>query len=74
MRSRKILAFVVVVLGVLALVTVTTKLGTPNEVATNALWIVGFSGFFTIGGQSLVDAISKSRWSANGHAEKPKEP
>jgi hypothetical protein len=59
LKSRKIVSFVVVVMGVLALVAVTTKMHTPENVSVQALWVVGACGFFTIGGQALVDAVSK---------------
>jgi hypothetical protein len=63
-KSRKIFAFGCVFAAVSALVGIATYLGTPENVTINALWIVGFCGLFTIGGQSLVDSIAK--WKNNG--------
>lgn len=54
------MSFLVVVIGVLALVAVMTKMKTPDDIAIQALWVVGACGIFTVGGQSLVDAVT--RW------------
>ncbi len=59
MKSRKILAFGCVTLAVIALVCVAAKVHAPDSVTIQALWVIGFAGLFTIGGQSLVDSITK---------------
>lgn len=64
LKSRKILGFILLVLAVLALVAVVTHLHTPEAIAINALYMIGFGGMFTIGGQALVDAILRSKWGA----------
>lgn len=64
LRSRKITSFILLVLSIIALLWVTTRIGTPENVVTQALWVIGVGGYFTIGGQTLVDALLKSRWGA----------
>lgn len=61
LKSRKIVSFVVMVLSVLALVYVSTKIGAPDNVSIQALWVIGAGGLFTIGGQSLVDSVAHWR-------------
>jgi hypothetical protein len=69
LKSRKIVSFIIVLLGVIALVYVTTKIHTPENVAIQALWVIGAGGLFTIGGQSLVDSVAKWR---EPHSEEKK--
>lgn len=59
--SRKTAGFVIMVLSVIALVYVTTKLGTPPEIANSALYVIALGGLFTMGGQALVDSVAKWR-------------
>lgn len=58
-QSRKIKSFLWMVVSVLALVALATKIGTPENVTIQALWVVAAGGLFTIGGQALVDALGK---------------
>lgn len=57
--GRKVKSFLWLVVSVLICVYTTTKINAPNDVAIQALWIIGMAGLFTIGGQSLVDSIEK---------------
>lgn len=59
MQSKKIFGFILLVLGVLADVSLTTHMQTPPEIAIASLWIIGCGGLFTMGGQSLVDMVAK---------------
>ena len=57
--GKKIKAFLWLVIAVNFTIAVASKVHTPETVATNALWIIGFAGLVTIGGQSLVDTVAK---------------
>lgn len=59
--SKKVRSFVVMAISIIVCVLATTMAHTPDNVATQALWIIGFGGLFAIGGQSLIDSIEK--WS-----------
>lgn len=59
--SKKVRSFVVMSISVIVCVIATTFAHTPDNVAAQALWIIGFGGLFAIGGQSLIDSIEK--WS-----------
>ncbi len=59
--SRKTAGFVIMVLSILALVALVSKLHTPNEVSTAALYCIAIGGLFTMGGQALVDSVAKWR-------------
>lgn len=69
LRSRKITSFVLLVLAILAILYVGSRIGAPENVTIQAMWIVGMGGYVVIGGQSLVDAILKSRWGATATGE-----
>lgn len=58
-NSRKIRAFLWMALSIMVCAALLTKVGTPEAVITQAMWIIGFGGLFTIGGQSLIDTVSK---------------
>lgn len=57
--GRKVKSFLWLVVSVLICVYTTTAISAPNDVAIQALWIIGMGGLFTIGGQSLVDSVEK---------------
>ncbi len=57
--SRKTSGFVIMVISILALVWLVSKMGTPNEIAVAALYMIAVGGLFTMGGQALVDAVAK---------------
>lgn len=60
-QSKKVRSFLFMAVSVIVCVVATTMVHTPDQVAMNALWIIGFGGLFAIGGQSLIDSIEK--WS-----------
>lgn len=57
-QSRKIKAFLWMTAAIIALVAMTTRIGTPENVSIQALWAVAAGGLFTVGGQSLVDVFA----------------
>lgn len=70
--SKKVKSFIVMALSIISCVTATTLVHTPDQVAMNALWIIGFGGLFAIGGQSLIDSIEK--WSVTKVAQHDPQP
>jgi len=70
-NSKKVKAFIVMAMAVIIAVVAFTLVNAPPNVAMNALWIIGFGGLATIGGQSLIDSIEK--WSVI-HTNKPADP
>ena len=70
--SRKLVGYLLLVISVLATLALTTYMGTPEEIAKSGLWVIGAGGLFTIGGQALVDAVSRSRWSVPETSPSPK--
>lgn len=71
--GRKTKSFIWMVVSVLLCVVVTTLISAPNSVAIQALWIIGFGGLFTIGGQSLIDSIEKWAVTRTGPQAAPPE-
>jgi len=63
-KSRKLAGFVILVFSVLATIALATFMKTPEAIADTGLYIIGAGGLFTIGGQALVDALTRSKWSA----------
>jgi len=63
LKSRKLVGYLFLVLSVLATLALTTFMVTPEEIAKAGLWVIGAGGLFTIGGQALVDAVTRSKWS-----------
>lgn len=61
LRSRKVLGFCAMAVAVILVIAVSTKLGTPDPVSTQALWVIGMGGLFLIGGQALVDSVTNWR-------------
>lgn len=59
--GRKMKAFLWLSLSVTTCAATLAKIGAPENVIINALWIIGFGGIFCIGGQTLIDSIAK--WS-----------
>ena len=55
--SRKIKSFLWLVVAISFFTAITTKMGTPDQIAVQGLYMIGAGGLFTIGGQSLVDSI-----------------
>ena len=58
-NSKKVKSFVVMALAIIVCMMAGTVSQAPENVITQALWIIGFGGMFAIGGQSLVDSIEK---------------
>lgn len=57
--SRKTSGYLIMVLSILACVALVSKMKTPSEISTAALWCIAVGGLYTIGGQALVDGIAK---------------
>lgn len=68
-KSRKIFGFVLMVISIIGLVAVTTKMGTPVEIANTALYMIGAGGLFSIGGQAAVDVVLRSKYAAPAPGE-----
>lgn len=58
--SRKTAGMVIGVLSILADIWLVSKMGTPSEIAIASLYMISALGLYSIGGQALVDSVS--RW------------
>jgi hypothetical protein len=68
LKSRKIFAFCLLVLSVYGFVSLVSHLKTPDNIAIQALWVIGLGGLSLIGVQGTIDSIA--RWRAG---DPPKE-
>ena len=69
-KSRKLVGYLLLVMSVLATLSLTTYMNTPEEIAKSGLWVIGVGGLFTIGGQALVDTVMRSKWGAPPSGDK----